>query len=163
MYGTRLRGWAIATFVVLTGAFALAFFYAPEDADQGFIQKIFYVHVPLAITALCGFVLGGLLAIGHLSDPTQNLSALTLDAFDSRNGPFNMGESGAALGLDGALHVGNVAVAVSGTAIVGFEFWRFASWYFFGGRGVDIGNRRHFNPLGLNNFQRQRSQIEQQQ
>jgi heme exporter protein C len=42
------------------------FFYAPLDADQGFIQKIFYIHVPLAIVALCGFVLGGLLAIGHL-------------------------------------------------------------------------------------------------
>ncbi len=47
-------------------AFALIFFYAPLDADQGFIQKIFYLHVPLAITSLCGFVLGGVLAIGHL-------------------------------------------------------------------------------------------------
>ena len=42
------------------------FFYAPLDADQGFVQKIFYVHVPLAIVSLCGFVLGGLLAIAHL-------------------------------------------------------------------------------------------------
>ena len=42
------------------------FFYAPLDADQGFVQKIFYLHVPLAIISLCGFVLGGLLAIGHL-------------------------------------------------------------------------------------------------
>jgi heme exporter protein C len=42
------------------------FFYAPLDTDQGFIQKIFYVHVPLAIVTLCGFVVGGLLAIGHL-------------------------------------------------------------------------------------------------
>ena len=40
-------------------ASALAFFYAPMDADQGFMQKIFYVHVPLAIVALCGFVFGG--------------------------------------------------------------------------------------------------------
>src|SRR5205823_13703553 len=66
MYGTRLRGWAIATLVVLTGAFALAFFYAPEDADQGFIQKIFYVHVPMAIVALLGFVAAGMMAIQHL-------------------------------------------------------------------------------------------------
>jgi heme exporter protein C len=42
------------------------FFYAPLDADQGVIQKIFYVHVPLAIVALCGFVAGGLMAIQHL-------------------------------------------------------------------------------------------------
>jgi heme exporter protein C len=30
------------------------------------VQKIFYVHVPLAIVSLCGFILGGLFAIGHL-------------------------------------------------------------------------------------------------
>ena len=47
-------------------AFALAFFYAPNDADQGFIQKIFYVHVPLAIVALCGFVAGGIYGIRFL-------------------------------------------------------------------------------------------------
>jgi heme exporter protein C len=44
----------------------LVFFYAPIDADQGFIQKIFYVHVPMAIVALVGFVAAGLLAIAHL-------------------------------------------------------------------------------------------------
>ena len=42
------------------------FFYAPLDADQGFVQKIFYVHVPLAIVALGGFVAGGVMAIAHL-------------------------------------------------------------------------------------------------
>jgi heme exporter protein C len=50
----------------LCTAFALVFFYAPNDADQGFIQKIFYVHVPLAIVALCGFVAGGVYAIRYL-------------------------------------------------------------------------------------------------
>ena len=29
----------------------LIFFVAPEDADQGFSQKIFYFHVPIALTA----------------------------------------------------------------------------------------------------------------
>lgn len=66
LYGTRLRGLAIATAVVLTGGFALAFFQAPMDADQGFMQKIFYLHVPMAIVSLCGFVAGGLMAIKHL-------------------------------------------------------------------------------------------------
>ena len=37
---------------LLVGGFALVFFYAPNDADQGFVQKIFYLHVPLAIVAL---------------------------------------------------------------------------------------------------------------
>src|SRR5205807_3322726 len=32
----------------------------------GFVQKIFYIHVPLAIVSLCGFVRGGALAVGHL-------------------------------------------------------------------------------------------------
>ena len=44
----------------------LVFFYAPLDANQGFIQKIFYIHVPLAIVSLCGFIAGGVFAIGHL-------------------------------------------------------------------------------------------------
>jgi heme exporter protein C len=42
------------------------FFWAPNDADQGFVQKIFYVHVPLAIVALCGFVAGGIFGIKYL-------------------------------------------------------------------------------------------------
>ena len=66
IYGRGLRGLSLATVATIGAAFALVFFYAPLDADQGFVQKIFYVHVPLSIVSLCGFVLGGLLAIGHL-------------------------------------------------------------------------------------------------
>jgi heme exporter protein C len=61
-----LRRLTIATAGTITLALALVFFYAPLDADQGFIQKIFYLHVPLAIVSLCGFVFGGLLGIGYL-------------------------------------------------------------------------------------------------
>src|SRR3954462_1854051 len=61
-----LRVNAIAAALVLSAGFALVFFYAPLDADQGFIQKIFYLHVPLAICSLTGFIVGGLLAIAHL-------------------------------------------------------------------------------------------------
>jgi heme exporter protein C len=52
--------------VLLVTAYALAFFWAPNDADQGFIQKIFYLHVPLAIVALCGFVAGGIYGLRYL-------------------------------------------------------------------------------------------------
>ena len=57
------------------GAFALVFFYAPLDADQGFVQKIFYVHVPMGIVALVGFVAAGVMAIMHLrtEDPRWDL------------------------------------------------------------------------------------------
>jgi heme exporter protein C len=65
-YGRGLRALSVVTIATITLALALVFFYAPLDVNQGFIQKIFYLHVPLAITALCGFVFGGLLAIGHL-------------------------------------------------------------------------------------------------
>ncbi len=65
-YGARLRALSIATIGVMTLALALVFFWVPLEAEQGFLQKIFYVHVPLAITALCGFVLGGIFAIQHL-------------------------------------------------------------------------------------------------
>lgn len=66
MYGKGLRPLSISTVLVLTGAFALVAFYAPMDADQGFMQKIFYVHVPMAIVALGGFVAGGIFAIQYL-------------------------------------------------------------------------------------------------
>jgi heme exporter protein C len=52
--------------VAVATALALVFFYAPLDADQGFIQKIFYIHVPLAIVALVGFVVAGILGMIHL-------------------------------------------------------------------------------------------------
>jgi heme exporter protein C len=65
-FGRGLRALSIASVVLLVGAFALVFFWAPNDADQGFVQKIFYVHVPLGIVALCGFVAGGVFGIQHL-------------------------------------------------------------------------------------------------
>src|SRR5215207_9794147 len=66
LYGKRLPLLAAATALILTTGFGLAFFYAPMDADQGFMQKIFYVHVPLGIVALCGFIWGGICAVQHL-------------------------------------------------------------------------------------------------
>lgn len=66
MYGKGLRPLAAATALTVTAGLALVFFWAPNDADQGFIQKIFYVHVPMAIVALCGFIAGGIMAIRYL-------------------------------------------------------------------------------------------------
>src|ERR1700752_3098761 len=66
MFGRGLRTLSIASLVLVLGAFSLVFFYAPNDADQGFVQKIFYLHVPLAIVALCGFIAGGVFAIAPL-------------------------------------------------------------------------------------------------
>jgi heme exporter protein C len=63
---SRLRTLSALTVVVLIGGYALAAFVAPMDADQGFMQKIFYLHVPMAIIALGGFVFGGICAVQHL-------------------------------------------------------------------------------------------------
>jgi heme exporter protein C len=41
--------------VLLGGGVALALLWAPEDADQGPSQRIFYVHVPAALTAYAMF------------------------------------------------------------------------------------------------------------
>jgi heme exporter protein C len=70
-YGRWLRELSIATVVVITAALALVFFWVPLEAEQGFLQKIFYVHVPLAIVSLCGFVVGGIFAIQHLRTREQ--------------------------------------------------------------------------------------------
>ena len=74
-YARGLKTLSVATVVATVAAFALVFFYAPLDGDQGFIQKIFYVHVPMAIVALGGFVAGGVMAIKHLRsrDPAWDL------------------------------------------------------------------------------------------
>jgi len=66
VYSKGLKPLSIATVVLMGASLALVFFYAPNDADQGFVQKIFYVHVPLAIVALGGFVAGGIFAIQNL-------------------------------------------------------------------------------------------------
>jgi heme exporter protein C len=66
MYAKGLKPLAAATVVTTATALALVFFYAPLDADQGFVQKIFYVHVPMAIVALGGWMAGGVMGILHL-------------------------------------------------------------------------------------------------
>jgi heme exporter protein C len=69
-----LLGLSIATAAAVVAGFALVFFYAPLDADQGFVQKIFYLHVPLATMALLGFVIAAVHAIRHLrtGDPVHD-------------------------------------------------------------------------------------------
>src|SRR4051794_1883135 len=66
VHATRLRILPAASATAVAFAAATVFFYAPEDADQGLLQRIFYLHVPMAIVALCGFIAGGVFAIKHL-------------------------------------------------------------------------------------------------
>ena len=63
LFGKGLRNLALVTAALIALASGLIFFYAPIEADQGFVQKIFYLHVPLAIVALSGWVAGGIFGI----------------------------------------------------------------------------------------------------
>lgn len=61
-----LSAHAWATVTLLGAGVALVFFYAPLDADQGLTQKIFYIHVPIALTAYACFGWGAWKALVHL-------------------------------------------------------------------------------------------------
>lgn len=79
LYGNHLAILAPLATVVVLASLALAFFQAPIEADQGFSQKIIYIHVPLAITTLIGFIWGGICAIQYLrsGDPRHDLRSYT--------------------------------------------------------------------------------------
>ena len=62
----RLPVLAGATTALFAAAIALIFFYAPTDADQGLSQRIFYFHVPIALTAYACFAWGAWKALLHL-------------------------------------------------------------------------------------------------
>lgn len=51
-------GFSAAAFLLLVSGTALALLWAPEDADQGISQRIFYIHVPVALTAYACFFWG---------------------------------------------------------------------------------------------------------
>ena len=60
-------------------ALVMVFFVAPEDADQGISQKIFYFHVPIALTAYACFGMGAWKALRLLwtSDERYDLESYT--------------------------------------------------------------------------------------
>jgi heme exporter protein C len=58
---------ASLTVLLMGAALALVFFYAPIDFNQGLSQKIFYIHVPIALTAYACFAWGAAKAFLHLT------------------------------------------------------------------------------------------------
>jgi heme exporter protein C len=70
---------AALALALLCTALALIFFVAPEDADQGLSQKIFYIHVPIALTAYACFAWGAWKALRHLwkRQPGADLESYT--------------------------------------------------------------------------------------
>jgi len=68
---------AVASLVLVTTALAFVFFVAPNDANQGFSQRIFYFHVSIAITAYALFAGAAWKALRHLwkRDPRADLES----------------------------------------------------------------------------------------
>ena len=62
----RLPALAAVTTGLFAAAIALIFFYAPTDADQGLSQRIFYFHVPIALTSYACFGWGAWKALRYL-------------------------------------------------------------------------------------------------
>lgn len=62
MRNRSLIALSVSTAGALLVAYSMVFFYAPIEEDQGFVQKIFYLHVPLAIVTLFGLIAGAVLA-----------------------------------------------------------------------------------------------------
>jgi heme exporter protein C len=52
--------------VLLPLATILVFYWLPDDADQGFSQKIFYFHVPIALTCYAALAYGAFGAVMYL-------------------------------------------------------------------------------------------------
>ena len=71
--------WGIALTVVglvaMAGIYLLALAYTPLEARQGAAQKIFYVHVPAAWSAMVAFTLVGLVSILYLWLRDERLDA----------------------------------------------------------------------------------------
>lgn len=61
-----MGAWAGSAALLVTASIALIFFVVPDDADQGFSQRIFYFHVPIALTAYACFFWGAYKAFMHL-------------------------------------------------------------------------------------------------
>ena len=57
---------AVASLVLVTTALIFVFYVAPNDANQGFSQRIFYFHVSIAMTAYACFIGGAWKAFRHL-------------------------------------------------------------------------------------------------
>jgi heme exporter protein C len=76
-YRVPLPALAVASLVLVATALALVFYVVPNDANQGFSQRIFYFHVSIAFTAYASFAAGAWKALLHLwkRDPRADLES----------------------------------------------------------------------------------------
>lgn len=65
----------VLSLLLLPIALAMAFMWVGDDLDQGFSQRIFYLHVPVALTSYLAFAYGAVCAALYLwrRDPAWDL------------------------------------------------------------------------------------------
>jgi heme exporter protein C len=66
----------ISAALVLLATYGV-FFVAPEDADQGIIQKVFYFHVAIAIVGMGAFGLSAVYAIRYLRSRDERFDEIS--------------------------------------------------------------------------------------
>jgi heme exporter protein C len=64
--GRSIAIWGVLTAVLSSAAILGAFLVAPEDADQGVIQRIFYFHVAIALTSMVAFAVAFVAGVLYL-------------------------------------------------------------------------------------------------
>jgi len=64
---------AIAAAALMPVAVGLIFFYVPSDVDQGYSQRIFYFHVPIAVTTYTLFGVSAVNAFRYLMSKDESL------------------------------------------------------------------------------------------
>ncbi|GBC86093.1 Heme exporter protein C [bacterium HR12] len=70
------RLWGLLAAISLTVLLAMAFWYAPEDANQGPVQRIFYIHVPSAWIGFLAFAVVFVASIAFLATGARRFDEL---------------------------------------------------------------------------------------
>lgn len=67
--------WVVVSGLLIPLAVGLAAWWVPDDGDQGYSQRIFYFHVPIALTTYAAFAFGAVCAAMYLKtrDPKWDL------------------------------------------------------------------------------------------
>jgi heme exporter protein C len=72
----------IVTIALLAGATWMVFFYAPEEAVMGQVQRVFYFHVANAWVGMLGFLVAAVAGVGYLRTGKQSWDLIGYSAVE---------------------------------------------------------------------------------
>ncbi len=61
-----VRAYWIVTVVAFMAAIAMLVMYTPDDKEMGVLQKVFYLHLPVAVNTFCAAMIVFIASIGYL-------------------------------------------------------------------------------------------------